>query len=100
MFPTYVEMSLLGKVLEFKLLDTLEVTSKCMRILVVVQECGTRALQLFAKGVDEIVFPTLCSCMTSNVVLTFTIPTFFSSPLTTLAHVENQGLNTLVYSSP
>jgi len=60
MFLAYVEVSLLGKALEFKLLDTLEFTSECKCILVVVQERGTRALQLFTKGDDEIVFPTLC----------------------------------------
>jgi len=38
--------------------------------------------------------------MQSNVVLTFIIPTTFSSPLATVAHVENQGLNMLIYSSP
>jgi hypothetical protein len=38
--------------------------------------------------------------MQNNVMLAFVIPTFFSSPLATLAHVENQGLNTLVSSSP
>jgi hypothetical protein len=63
MFLTFVEMSLLSKVLEFKLLDTLEFTSKCMHILTVVQECGIRALQLLTKGADETVFPTLCSSM-------------------------------------
>jgi hypothetical protein len=67
---------------------------------VVVQECGTRTLQLLTKGVNEIVFPTMCSSMQNNVVLTFAIPTSFSSPLATFAHVENQGLNMLVYSSP
>ncbi len=59
-FPTYVEMSLLGKVLELKLLDTLEFTSERKHILVVVQERGTRALQLLTKGANETVFPTLC----------------------------------------
>jgi magnesium-transporting ATPase (P-type) len=61
MFPTYVEVSLLGKVLECKLLDTLEFTSKRKRILVVVQEHGTWALQLLTKGADETILPTLCS---------------------------------------
>jgi magnesium-transporting ATPase (P-type) len=99
-FPIYVEVSLLGKVLEFKLLNTLEFTSKCKRILVVVQERGTRALQLLSKGADKIVFPTLHSSTQSNVVLTFTIRTSSFSPLTILVHVENQGLNMLVYFSP
>ncbi len=83
MLPAYVKMSLLRKVLEFKLLDTLEFTSECRRILVVVQERGTRALQLLTKGVDETAFPIMCSCMHSNVMLAFTIPTSFSSLLAT-----------------
>jgi hypothetical protein len=89
MLYAYVKMSLLGKVLEFKLLDTLEFTLEHMRILVVVQERGIGALKVLTKGVIEIVFPTLCSSTQSNVVLTFIIPTSFSSPLATLFHVEN-----------
>jgi magnesium-transporting ATPase (P-type) len=69
MFLAYVEVSLLGKVLEFKLLNTLEFTSQHRRILVVVQEHGTGTLELLTKGVDETVFPTLCSCTYNNVVL-------------------------------
>jgi len=61
MFYAYVEMSLLGKVLELKHLDTLEFTLEHMHILVVVHERGIRALKVLTKGVDEIVFPTLCS---------------------------------------
>jgi len=61
MFYAYVEMGLLGKVLEFKLLDTLEFTLEHMHILMVVQERGIGALKVLTKGVDEIVFPTLCS---------------------------------------
>jgi magnesium-transporting ATPase (P-type) len=60
MFLAYVEVNLLSKVLEFKLLDTLEFTSKRRRIFVVVQECGIGALQLLTKGANEIFFPTLC----------------------------------------
>jgi hypothetical protein len=75
MFPAYVEVSLLGKVLEFKLLNTSEFTSEHMHILMIVHEHGTWALQLLAKGVNEIVFPTLCSSVQNNVVLAFTIPT-------------------------
>jgi magnesium-transporting ATPase (P-type) len=99
MFLAYLKVSLLGKVLEFKLLDTLEFTSKRKCIFVVVQERGIGALQLLTKGANEIFFPTLCLGTQSNVVLAFTIPTSFSSPLATLTHVENQGLNVLVYSS-
>jgi hypothetical protein len=100
MFPAYEEVSLLNKVLKFKLLDTLELASKRRRMLVVVQECGTKTLQLFTKGVNETVFLTLCLGTQNNVVLAFTIPTSFSSLLAIFAHVENQGLNTLVSSSP
>ncbi len=81
-------MSLLSKVLEFKLLDTLEFTSKRGHILMVVQVRGTGALQLLTKGANEICFPTLCLSMQSNIVLAFTITTF-SSPLAILVHVEN-----------
>ncbi len=66
----------------------------------VVQEHAIRTLHLLTKGVDEIIFPTLCSSMQSNVVLAFIIPTSFSSLLATLVHIEIQSLNTLVYSSP
>jgi hypothetical protein len=58
------------------------------------------ALQLLTKGAHETAFPTLCSGMQSNVVLAFIIPTSFSSLLAILAHVENQGLNMFVSSSP
>jgi hypothetical protein len=100
MFPAYVEVSLSSKVLEFKLLNTLEFTSKHRHILVVIHEHGTRALQLLTKSVDETTIPTLCLGMQSNVVLTFTIPTSLSSLLATLAHVKKQGLNMLVSFSP
>ncbi|CAK9268520.1 unnamed protein product [Sphagnum jensenii] len=56
-----VEVSLLGEVLEFEILDTLEFTSERKRMSVVVRERGTGALQLLTKGADETVFPTLCS---------------------------------------
>jgi len=100
MFPAYEKVSLLNKVLKFKLLDTLELASERRRMLVVIQECGTKTLQLLTKGVNETVFLTLCSSTQNNVVLAFTIPTSFSSPLAIFAHVENQSLNTLVSSSP
>jgi hypothetical protein len=100
MFLAYVEVSLSSKVLEFKLLNTLEFTSKRRHILMVVKEHGTRTRQLLTKSVDETAIPTLCLGMQSNVVLTFSIPTSLSSPLATLAHVKNQGLNMLVSFSP
>jgi magnesium-transporting ATPase (P-type) len=76
-----VEVSLLGEVLEFEILDTLEFTSERKRMSVVVRQCGTGALQLLTKGADETVFPILCSGMQSNAVSAFTIPTSFSSKL-------------------
>jgi len=81
MFLAYVKVKLLGKVLEFKLLDTLESTLEHRRILMVVQKHGTKALQLFTKGANETIFPILCLSMQSNVVLAFAIPTSFSSLL-------------------
>ncbi len=81
MFPAYAEVSLLGEVLEFEILDTLEFTSERKRMSVVVRERGTGALQLLTKGADETVFPTLCSGMQSNAVSAFTIPTSFCSKL-------------------
>jgi len=46
-----------------------------MHILMVVHEHGIGALQLLAKGANEIVFPTICLGVQNNVVLAFTIPT-------------------------
>lgn len=52
-------INLLGDMLEYEVLDTLEFTSDRKRMSVVLREGHTGKLMLLTKGADEVIFPSL-----------------------------------------